>query len=205
MSIHISEIKENDKELIFEISELHKKAFPTFFLTQLGSTFLKTLYYGYLEDSNSGIIIAEKNGKLMGFIAYSNNYPQFYKGLMKKHIIKFAICSVGAAIRHPSFIRRLLGAFKKSESVVKDEAYVELASICVDPSEKGNGIGSLLIEYLKSIVDFSVYKYINLETDAYDNEVANRFYIKNGFLLSRQFSTAEGRKMNEYRFKPKGR
>lgn len=198
----IKELERADKEKIAALAELHKRAFPSFFLTQLGIPFLQTLYTGYMEDKDSGIIVAEEEGKLVGFIAYSNDYPRFYKGLIKNHLIKFAFCSAGAAIRHPSFIKRLLGAFKKSESVAKEEKYVELASICVDPMTESKGVGSALIDYLKSIVDFKTYAYINLETDADGNDAVNRFYMKNGFKLEREFITAEGRRMNEYRFAP---
>lgn len=200
--MEIREQKVLNSELVKKIAELHAKAFPTFFLTQLGIPFLKTLYTGYLEDADSGIIIAEEKERLVGFIAFSNDYPRFYKGLIKHHIIKFALCSLGAAIRHPSFIKRLLGAFKKSDSVVKTEKYVELASICVDPGIENCGVGSKLIDYLKGLVDFEKFAYINLETDADGNDGVNRFYVKNGFELARQFVTAEGRKMNEYRYKP---
>ena len=198
----IREIESAGSDYIKTIAELHKKAFPTFFLTQLGVPFLRTLYNGYMEDKDSGIIVAEEKGKLVGFIAYSNDYPQFYKGLIKNHLMKFAFCSFAAAIRHPSFIKRLLGAFKKSESVVKEEKYVELASICVDPGIESKGVGSQLIDYLKGIVDFNNYSYINRETDAEGNDGVNRFYVKNGFKLEREFITAEGRRMNEYRFTP---
>lgn len=198
--VTIKELKSVDQKTIQTIAELHKKAFPTFFLTQLGIPFLKTLYTGYIEDKNSGIIVAERKDRIVGFIAYSKDYSSFYKGLIKNHLFKFAFCSLGAAIKHPSFIKRLLGAFKKSDSVVKEEKYVELASICVDPRIESCGLGSRLIDYLKGIVDFDVYAYINLETDADDNEGANCFYVKNGFKLVRTFATAEGRKMNEYRF-----
>lgn len=196
----IHELKVIDKNYIRTLSELHKKAFPSFFLTQLGVPFLQTLYTGYMEDADSGIIVAEENNRLVGFIAYSNDYPRFYKGLMKHHLAKFAFCSLEAAIRHPSFVKRLLGAFKKSDSVVKTEKYVELASICVDPAIESKGVGSQLIDYLKNIVDFNTYAYINLETDADGNDGVNKFYQKNGFKLERQFTTAEGRRMNEYRF-----
>ena len=196
----IRELQKASIDCIKSIAELHKKAFPTFFLTQLGTPFLRTLYSGYMGDKDSGIIVAEDNGKLVGFIAYSNDYPMFYKGLIKHHLIKFAFCSLGAAIRHPSFIMRLFGAFKKSDSVVKTERYVELSSICVDPEIESKGVGSQMIDYLKSIVDFTTYAYINLETDAEGNDVVNKFYIKNGFKLEREFTTAEGRRMNEYRY-----
>lgn len=202
--VSIKELHSADKITIRAIAKLHKKAFPSFFLTQLGIPFLITLYSGYMEDEDSGIIVAENKGRIIGFIAYSNDYSRFYKGLIKKHLIKFAFCSLGAAIRHPSFIKRLLGAFKKSASVVKEDKYVELSSICVDPRIESRGLGSKLIDYLKGIVDFKTYAYINLETDADDNEGANHFYVKNGFKLARTFTTAEGRKMNEYRYNPGG-
>lgn len=201
----IRELQATSSDYIKKIAELHKKAFPSFFLTQLGVPFLRTLYTGYMEDSNSEIIVAEEEGELVGFITYSNDYPQFYKDLIKNHLIKFGFCSISAAIRHPSFIKRLLGAFKKSENVVKKEKYVELASICVDPRIESKGVGSRLIDYLKDIVDFTTYAYINLETDADGNDSVNRFYVKNGFKLEREFTTLEGRRMNEYRYKPKVR
>ncbi len=200
MVLKIRELQCINSEYIRTLAALHEKAFPHFFLTQLGAPFLRTLYTGYIEDQDSGIIVAEKEGKLIGFIAFSNDYPRFYKGLIKHHLFKFAICSLSAAIRHPSFIKRLLRAFKKSESVVKTEKYVELASICVDPEIQSKGIGSKLIDYMKDIVDFDTYEYINLETDADDNDGVNKFYVNNGFILSRQFVTPEGRRMNEYRF-----
>ena len=203
--MEIYELENPSSERIKAIAELHKRAFPSFFLTQLGVPFLKTLYTGYSEDKKSGIIVAEEEEKLVGFLAYSNDYPQFYKGLIKRHLFKFALCSIGAVIRHPTFIKRLLGAFKKSESVVKEDKYVELASICVDPLIEKRGVGSDLICFLKGRVDFSTYKYINLETDAENNVSANRFYQKNGFQLSREFLTAEGRRMNEYRYAPGGK
>lgn len=58
-----------------------------------------------------------------------------------------------------------------------------------------------MIEFLKQKVNFGEYAYINLETDAENNDGANAFYKKNGFELARQFVTSEGRKMNEYRYK----
>ena len=193
------ELYKDDQEHIRELAVLHSKAFPGFFLTQLGTPFLQILYKGYLDDPNSGIIVAEDNG-IIGFIAYSNDYSGFYKRLIKEKVIQFAWCSFLAVLRHPSFIKRILGAFKKSDSVVKKEKYVELASICVDPSIEGKGVGSALINYLKSLVDFEKYAYLNLETDAENNEKAIRFYKKNGFIKEREFVTPEGRAMIEFRY-----
>ena len=198
----IRQLNKTDGKYIPEIAKLHKKAFPNFFLTKLGDAFIRALYTGYLEDEASGIFIAEESGTLVGFVAFSMDYPKFYRELIRNHLIKFAICSLGAAIRHPSFIKRLFGAFGKSRAVSKSESYVELASICVSPTQKRGGIGSSLVEYLKDRVDFSKYAFINLETDADKNEAVNQFYHKNGFHLACQYITKEGRRMNEYRYSP---
>ena len=198
----IRELETADPKCVAEIAALHRRAFPAFFLTQLGLPFLKTLYACYLKDPNSGILLAEEDGSVRGFLAWSKDYPGFYRNLIRHHIVEFAFCSLLAVLRHPSFTKRLLGAFKKSDSVVKTERYVELSSICVDPAAEGRGIGSKLIERLKEATDFSAFAYINLETDADDNEGANRFYLKNGFQLARTYTTAEGRRMNEYRYAP---
>lgn len=196
----IRELTTEDKWLVKPIAELHKDAFPGFFLTQLGTPFLRALYQGYLEDDNSGIIAAMQKDTLVAFLAFSNDYPKFFNNLIKRYLLKFAFCSLGAAIRHPSFVRPLLSAFKKSEEVTKDDAYVELSSICVDPKLSRSGIGTMLIDRLKRMVDFQQYSYISLETDAVNNESANQFYRKNGFVLARQYRTSGGRLMNEYHF-----
>ena len=185
-----------------KIAELHIKAFPSFFLTQLGESFLTLLYRGYIEDKSSGIIVSEdEKGSLLGFIAYSRDYSGFFRGLIRQHILGFAFNAIIAAAKNPRFIKRLVGAFGKSDQVQRLEPYVELASIGVDPEKNGLGIGTSLIGYLIQIVDFNDFSYISLETDANDNERANQFYQKNGFTLSRVFVTAEGRRMNEYRYR----
>ena len=196
----VRELGNDEKNRVLELSLLHKKAFPGFFLTQLGIPFLNTLYKGYLEDENSGILVAEEENRIVGLIAYSKDYPMFFKNLIKHKIVQFAWCSFIAFLRHPSFAKRLFMAFKKSDSVVKEEDYIELASICVDPAFEGRGTGSELIDYLKKMADHSKYAYISLETDAVGNDAVNKFYIKNGFSLERQYLSGEARKMNEYRF-----
>ena len=88
--ITIREVRSRDRDLIKRLTILHKRAFPSFFLTQLGTMFIRTLYSGYLEDKDSGIIVAEDNGVIIGFIAYSLNYSRFFKFLIRNHLVSFA-------------------------------------------------------------------------------------------------------------------
>ncbi|HFM8708885.1 TPA: GNAT family N-acetyltransferase [Enterococcus faecium] len=196
----IEEIKSSDKELINSIVDIHMRTFTNFFLTFMGKKFLELMYRSYTEYNDSGILVAIQNDKPIGFLAYSGDMSGLYKYMIKKRIIPFGFYSRVAFIKKPNILMRLFRAFLKPSETKRDENYVELASIGVNPKEKSIGVGSMLIDNLKSRIDFSKYEYIALETDALNNDVVNNFYKKNEFILERKYSTNEGRIMNEYRF-----
>ncbi len=191
-----------DKGTIDEIVEIHLETFTGFFLTFMGRGFLKQMYQSYVCYEQSGILIATENENVVGFLAYSSNLSGLYKYMIRHRLVPFAWYSAGAFFRKPKVFMHLIRAFLKPSESEREEAYVELASIGVRPEQKSKGVGSQLIDALKKNVNFSKYKYVTLETDANDNEAANKFYQKNGFHLVRTFETHEGRSMNEYQFRP---
>ena len=190
-----------DKIEIKSIVDIHLATFEGFFLTFMGKGFLKQMYTSYILHDNSGIYAAFDGEKVVGFLAWSADMSGLYKYMLKHRLLQFAWYSIGAFLRKPNVFIRLLRAFLKPKEAERDEKYIELASIGVRPDYKSCGIGSELIETLKLDTDFSVYSYITLETDAINNTAANRFYVKNMFLIEREFKTREGRLMYEYRHK----
>ncbi len=196
----IRNVEPKDGDLIHQVVSIHLRAFPGFFLSFMGRGFLKTMYISYLEHEPSGILLAEDDRGLLGFLAYSGDMSGLYKYMLKRRFFAFAWYGFCAFVRRPGSFLRLLRAFLKPGDAKREEQYLELSSIGVDPSYQGEGVGSTLINALKSKVDFSVFAYITLETDGLDNQSANAFYRKNGFLLNREFTTPEGRVMNEYRY-----
>lgn len=188
-----------DYKYVKEIVEIHMNTFVGFFLTFLGRGFLRTLYKGFIEHPQSGIIIALENDKLIGFCAFSENLSGFYNYLVRKKLLQFAGYAMMAVVKKPKVLFRLLRAFNYSNESKREESYMELSSIGVSPEDKNRGIGSKMIRYLYDISDKNRFKYIKLETDKDDNEGANYFYLKNGFVLDHSFRTPEGRNMNEYR------
>lgn len=200
--MQIRVISKDEKKLIHAVVEIHLNTFKGFFLTFMGRGFLRQMYRSYCEHDGSVLLAAaDEEGTLLGFVAYSEDMSGLYRFMIKKHLIPFAWYSLGAFFRKPKVFMRLVRAFLKPGEVEREERYVELSSIGVDPNVKSKGVGSLLIDAVKQRVDFSKIAYISLETDAVNNEGANHFYVKNGFELVREYETREGRKMNEYRFR----
>lgn len=198
--MQIKLISREEKDVIDDIATIHMATFQGFFLTFMGKKFLKLMYRSYVEHNNSGILVAFEEEKAVGFLAYSGNFSELYKYMIKRKLIPFAWYSAGAFFRKPKIFIRLIKAFLKPGEAKRAEEYVELASIGVAPDFKAKGVGSQLISALKNIVDLNRYAYISLETDAVDNEAANNFYKKNEFKLIREYATSEGRKMFEYRW-----
>lgn len=197
----IEKLNSTEKKIIENIVSIHLDTFEGFFLSFMGKKFLSLMYSSYIEHKDSGIFVAYENSEMVGFLAYSGDQSDLYKYMIRKKLILFALCSIGAFFRKPTIFLRLIRAFHKPNEVRREEKYIELASIGVDPKNKSRGIGSKLIENLKKQVNFNDYSYISLETDAINNDIANNFYKKNGFTVAREYETIEGRKMFEYRWK----
>lgn len=193
-------VKNKEKCIINEIVNIHLMTFEGFFLTFLGKGFLKQMYTAYTRHSGSGILIDVDDNRVNGFLAYSENLSDLYKYMIKYYLIPFAWYSLVAFLRNPKVFMRLIRAFLKPNESMRDEKYVELASIGVHPDAKSKGIGTNLINCLKNRVDFDSFAYITLETDVYHNEIANKFYVKNEFQVFRKYETYEGRWLYEYRY-----
>lgn len=198
--IKVREVKSEEKKLINDIVSIHLDTFTGFFLTFMGRGFLNQMYRSYCDHCESGLLVAEEDGKAVGFLAYSCDFSGLYKFMIKKRLFLFGVYSIGAFFRRPSAFMHIIRAFLKPSETRRHEKYVELSSIGVSPNVKSKGIGTRLIDELKSKVDFEKYAYITLETDAINNDVAIHFYEKNHFICERVYRTDEGRKMFEYRY-----
>lgn len=198
--ILVKDVKPEDNRIIDEVVSIHLETFTGFFLSFMGRGFLKQMYRSYCEHEQSKLLMAEENGEILGFVAYSSDFSGLYKFMIKNRLPYFAWYSIGAFFRRPSAFLHIISAFLKPGEAKREESYVELSSIGVSPKYKSKGVGSLLISELKKRVDFNKFAYITLETDAVNNEPAIQFYQKNAFVKQRLYKTSEGREMLEFRY-----
>ncbi len=179
---------------------LHRDAFPGFFLTSLGPRFLWLLYRGFV-DSDSGIcIIAADKGDLVGFAVGTTEPGSFFKRLLKKRGLAFALAAVPGLLHRPVFAaRKCFGAlFYRGEEPTAFPNAGLLSSLAVSPQAAGNGVGQqLVLAFCDELIERGVDA-VYLTTDTSGNDPVNRFYEKCGFRLIDSFERPGNRKMNRW-------
>jgi glycosyltransferase involved in cell wall biosynthesis/ribosomal protein S18 acetylase RimI-like enzyme len=182
-----------------QIVSIHQSAFSEFFLTRLGSRFLRR-YYELVLAYRSGIILArEKDGVLQGFVCGFMNPPEFYR-MMWRQKRSFMLPALVALLRRPSLTGKMLSGIHRLQTSASQAQPVtcELSSIAVAPALSGNGAGkSLLRAFLAQSWSMRA-ECVSLTTDAENNDAANGLYRDIGFSVVRRFLQCKGRWMNEY-------
>jgi ribosomal protein S18 acetylase RimI-like enzyme len=184
-------------DLEFVVS-VHLQSFPNFFLSFLGTSFLRELYGAILDDVSGIAYVYKRNEKISGFIVGTTLPSGFYTRLLRYRWLQFAWASLLPAIKNPSIIPRLLRAFQRGKAEDVHENCATLMSIAVLPEVHGQGIGQKLIQAFLVEAAKRGIRRVNLTTDAVTNDAVNKFYLKQGFKLFKSFTTPEGRLMNEY-------
>ena len=191
-------IREMQTTDLAAVIDIHLSAFQGFFLSFLGSAFLKELYDSIIQDPTGIALIEEKNSHIQGFVTGTDNPQGFYKRLLRQRGFRFAWAALSPAIRNPKSIPRLLRALSRGKGEDVHENCATLMSIAVAPEAHGKGIGQSLVQsFLQEAANRGVER-VNLTTDRNNNDSANIFYQKMGFSLASTFRTPEGREMNEY-------
>lgn len=180
------------------VVQVHIKSFSGFFLSFLGPAFLRQLYTATLADPSGIGFVAENERGVCGFVTGTAQPSGFYRRLLLQRWWRFALASVIPITKRPLIVPRLLRAFSMSAHASQKEGHGTLMSLAVLPDMTGKGIGkSLVYSFLKEAHKRDLHQ-VDLLSDRYHNNDVNAFYQGLGFRCERQFTTPEGRMMNEY-------
>jgi len=169
---------------------LHQQTLSSSFLANLSIDFLASLYE-FLVKKELVIIYTEEE-VIKGFISFSANSP----GMMKRFLLNSPsgiFLLIIKALQRPGNIKRFWETFRapsksKQTSATQNKQALpsaELLSIAVSPTCQAKGVGGQLLHALeaylrqKGITQYKVIAGAALES-------ANRFYVKNGFVLVNQ-------------------
>lgn len=183
----------NDVDTIVEI---HLDAFKGFFLTSLGSDFLKFYYTCFVKSSETVTMVAEEEDMVYGFSASTKVCKGFNSRLIKNNLFAFGMLSLKMLFSSPkSLIRLAKNLTKKGEGVEDNEDYAELYSIGVSKSAQGKGVGKKLLTASEEILKKEGVRRVSLTTDFDHNEQAVGFYHSMGYETLYEFVTYPNRKM----------
>ena len=182
------------------VVDVHLQSFPGFFLSFLGPRFLRLLYDSIVHHERGAAFVYLDNGEVAGFVAGVANPSGFYRALIKHRLPAFMWAAMGAAVRRPQIIPRLLRALLYPSQTPTGESIGTLMSIGTRPNCQGRGIGKQLVDAFLAEMRRRNVRCVNLTTDRDNNDEVNAFYQRLGFRLARSYETPEHRHMNEYEY-----
>lgn len=182
------------------VAKIHTIAFPGFFLTTLGDSFLRELYSGFANQSSGIFVVAEDDDKIIGFAAGTTEPDIFFTKLRKKRGFYFLLKAIPALIKNARVVFKKLvsSVFYKGDTPAELSGGTLLSSIGVIPSLHGGLVGSALLDDFEKIAFSQNAAFIYLTTDAIGNERVNAFYVKRGYSVESQFMQQSNRPMLRY-------
>lgn len=193
------QIIEMEQDHIPGVVEVHLASFQGFFLSFLGSAFLRQFYVSLLEDEYGICLVALYENEVVGFVAGTNRSNGVYSRVLRRRFFRFSLAVVPAMIKNPSITPRLFRGFiNPSGGRLIDHDRGMLMSIAVLPDNQGQGIGRQLVSAFLDRVSKTGVSQVDLTTDKFCNEEVNLFYQEFGFKYEGSIITPEGREMNKY-------
>ncbi len=165
------------------VINVHKIAFDGFFLTRMGTRFLRAYYQTALEFDGRIALVAPESGttKVLGFAIGFREPQKFYETFSRRRKQMLPAIAL-AVLRDPGLVPQILRNIRRVEAHARQPVDgVELSSIAVGSSSGGIG-GQLLKAFIEAARVQGALK-ITLTTDAEGNDAVRRFYETRGFTL----------------------
>lgn len=191
---------------IAQIVQVHLQAFPGFFLTLMGTRFLRLLYSGFLNHPTGISLVAcpqARPSEVIGFVVGTTQPQGFFSQLLRQHWLAFAMASLWPLLKKPGlvFVKLWSALFYRGESLPDQPNAALLSSLGVKPTAQGQQIGQQLVSAFLAHAQTAGATAVYLTTDQSDNTKANHFYTKLGFKLAGTCKRPHGRILNRYLIK----
>jgi ribosomal protein S18 acetylase RimI-like enzyme len=170
-------------------ASLHADQIAGGFLSFLGAGFLTRLYRRISLSPDSFLLVAEADGRVVGFVAGSGDVRGLYRSFLWHDGAAAALSVAGRLLRRWRLAVETL-RHGSGDGGGKGEG-VELLAIAVEPGRQGAGIGGALVgaflERVDQGPDHAAYVVV-----AGDNAGAIGLYRRAGFAVAQEFELHSG-------------
>ena len=197
MTTHVRQATAADVPAMVEI---HLRAFPDFFLSQLGRPFLRRLYAGFVREASGCALIAQQGGAVVGYIAGTSRPERYFRERLHREGLAFACNALPGLLRAPArTAERLWSALRYRGERPPDlpEGWL-VSSVAVDPGARAGGTGSALVRAFCARAAAARAPWVYLLTDESGNDEVQAFYKRAGFQLHSRIVRSGGRVMRVY-------
>lgn len=186
-----------DRGIVGDIVAVHRRAFPSHFMTRLGSEFLRHYYRTVISFPLGTVLVARTDGRCTGFVCGFGDPGAFY-AYYRSRRLRAAPFVIASLLMSPGLIPQILRNLRRVSTMEGAASEVELSSIAVDPEWGSQGIGSELLRAFLDIARRLEYRSVYLTTDAVDNDGVAAFYRRHGFIQDSSFMHGK-RRMHKMR------
>lgn len=165
------------------VADLHDRCINKGFLVKLGKRFLRQLYLGIAADAECHIWVADQDGAIQGFCAYSRNVAGLYKRILRARFLRLGFATLPYSL-NPWVAKEAMDSLRyPAKQGAKKLPPAEILSIAIDPTTRGGGIGRKLLE--KAVHQAAIDGQAEIKVLAGAIlEGANKFYPACGFHLA---------------------
>lgn len=192
------------------VTELHRTEFQEGFFVRLGARFLRRYYRTFLDGPLATAIVCEDDGRVCGYLVGVLDPPQHRRLLVRHHGASLAFSATVSFIWRPRlalhflrtrarrYFRSLVGHARGSTGTAESTRVAVLTYVAVDPSRRGHGIGTTLVERFlveAAAANRSVASLVTLAGAG-----AGRFYASRGWVHVSDARRPDGQSLELYQF-----
>ena len=139
------------------VTDMHRAEFRDGFFVRLGPRFLRRYYRTFLDGPLATALVCEKEGAVCGYLVGVLDPPQHRRLLLRHHGRSLALTALAGLVWRPGlalhflrtrarrYLRALFRQAGAAAVVAEPTKLAVLTYVAVDPSFRGHGIGSVLV------------------------------------------------------------
>ncbi len=159
------------------VARLHAEGIGEGFLSTLGPRFLAVLYRAMAQSGDAVLLVARRDGRVIGFAAGAAEPRLFYREFLRRKALRASIALMPRALR-PSVVIGIAETLRHLRS--GGERAAELLAVAVGSSVSGTGFGAALVFRLEEELRAAGATRLAVVVSA-TNASARAFYERLGF------------------------